>query len=404
MSKSATTPFRNAAESVDEKSEFKKHFRTLKKEMRRLAKTLPKNDDDPTHLNPIEEGLKKAFTNFLKSMNYQVALGNFEILLKEKSGDKHFRDDGSVNWLHEFLPIFEILTMASQGKHNDGFDIEDLDEYGGLEMSISTHLRHDSKEDFKLDIVTIRAEQENIVAKISNPEKYKKNNFIDKLISNIEFISQLRIQDGTPKGTKESVITYILRIIQHPDSNPIVLISKMADIGNNLSTMLKSAKFTPEKRLKTCNDREDMFGPRQGFTEEAIERWPKFKSAIKTLDCGMGVLLYPHFRYLANVDLHHKEPTEGRVGIGKYLKKALALDIPEEFNKIHIFFKRMKTSVHPNNSEKYTRLSNFMRDVIKPALQKCSNKFPYLFPANDNSLQRGANALPKGAAYAPIFL
>lgn len=374
----AAENFGAAAKPVDEKSAFKKHFLHLKDALRALTK----NQQD---LNEIEPELKGAFKKFLSSMGYELALGNFNILLEEKNGDKKYRNDGTVNWYHEFIPIITLLTLASQGKNDGGFDIEDLKEYGGLEVLISTHLRHDSKEDFKT-IDQIRAEQQDIIKQAENTKYHDEqcHAIIDMIVTNIDLVSQKRKDEQDPKSPKEDVRVYTSRMVNDAQSNPIVFMCKQADIIHNLSTIWGSPKFTPAKKQATCDTREDMYGARYGFTEVAKARWPHFQSAITTLDNIMGFVLYPHFRYLENVDLHYKSWFDAPVGISRYVPRALKLSLIEPFNPVHLSLKRMATSVDIADTGKYDRLQTFMERVIKPGIEKYKSNFPYLFGSNDN--------------------
>lgn len=380
MNRLPALPFDKAAMTVDEKTAFKRHFLTLKDTLRDLTKQQP-------DLNQIEPELRTAFKKFLGDMGYHLALGNFEILLQEKSNGKKYRNDGTINWYHEFIPILTLLTLASQGKNDGGFNIKDLESYGGLETLICTHLRHDSKEDFK-KLDEIWDEQMGILGSLQNNPKYAGENgraLVEGIVSNIDLISQKRIDENDPNSPKEDIRDYTRRMARHENSSPIIYMCKQADIIHNLATIYGSPKFTPEKKQRICDIREDMFGSRYGFTEVAMKRWPNFKPAFATLDSMMGFVLFPHFRYLENVDLHYKSPSPDPVGISKYIARSVRPSIPELFNPIHISIKRMASSVSvQGDPEKNKRLQDFMQDGIRGALEDHSKFFPYLFGSNDN--------------------
>ncbi len=120
---------------------FEDGFDCLMSRVRTLDKTYP-------NVNHAEPLVRQAFIDFLKSQNYLFALKNFEALLNEKRGDKFLRNDGTINWYHEFIPILAFMDLARMGYDRGGFDLKALEKHGRMEVSICSHLRHDSVEDF----------------------------------------------------------------------------------------------------------------------------------------------------------------------------------------------------------------------------------------------------------------
>ena len=98
-------------------------------------------------LNSVEPELRQAFRKFLLDSRFFLAAKNFEALLEEKSGDNFYRNDRTVAWLHEFIPIMMLLSAVRKGQRGNGLDLADLEAAGGLEVAIAAHLRHDSIED-----------------------------------------------------------------------------------------------------------------------------------------------------------------------------------------------------------------------------------------------------------------
>ncbi len=375
-------PFQASANPVDEKTAFRTHFRILKDAVRDLTKNEP-------DLNKLEPQLKFAFREFLRGMGYELALGNFDILLQEKNGANKHRKDGTVNWYHEFIPLMVIMTLGYQGKNSNGFEIDSLNPYGGLEALICTHLRHDSKEDFKT-LDEIWDEQMGILGSHQNNTRYAGERGLElarKIHTNIDLISQRRLDPSNPKSPKEEISAYMGRMVYDQESNPIVFMCKQADVIHNLATIWCTSKFTPEKKMKICNSRENMYGPRYGFTDIAIGKWKDQKSAIQTLDCFMGLVLYPHFRFLENVDKAYADRRESLMPVGttRYLKRALGVGLIEAINPLHISLKRIVKAVPPEDTERFERLGPFIQQVIRPAFSGHVNTFPYLFGVNDNS-------------------
>jgi hypothetical protein len=340
-------------------------------------------------INRLEPEMRALYIQFLDSLYMKRALKNFELLLAEKSGDKFLRNDGTVNWYHEFIPLLTILEMGRRGKNNGGMNLQDLDAYGGLEVLICTHLRHDSVEDFTVP-ENLHKEQHDIgrvLAKNDDALMMMEEAKAHVIIGNIDLMSQkpkidahgsiMRDHDGKP--VKEDVRTYTRRMLVSDAANPAVFMCKQGDICHNLATLFGASKFTDEKRRSRCDKVEDMYGPRYGFADNAAQKWPEFRRAINTLDSLMGFMLYPHFRYLENVDLHYKEPFDSPVGIERYIHRVLKINLPEAVNPAHIFLKRLVSSVDPDDHEKIERLQNYLDKVLLPVLEPHKDRFSYMF-------------------------
>jgi hypothetical protein len=359
--------------------------------MARLRSTRPLFDLSSTFngesfaVRPLDnDALRNTFFLFLESNQFYLAQKNFEALLKEKSGKKFYRNDGTISWYHEFVPILMVLSLIQKGKKDGGLDLDDFEPYGGLEVAICTHLRHDSVEDHtKLE--TIDRQMRHMIQEIkSEKPDYDEVLALKKLSqikTNIDLMSQKTKYDkDTNTWHKENIHTYTDRMVTSSDANPVVYLLKLCDGIHNLATLHGSPKFNDKARLlRYCDEREDMYGPRYGFTGIACRKWPRFRRALETLDSMMGTILYPHFRYLESVDLHYKVPSDSPVGIDRYLRRALSLHMPEAFNPIHIMMKRLISSVDPKNDpEKHMRLQRFVERVLRPSLQGFEKEFPYL--------------------------
>lgn len=341
-------------------------------------------------LNTVEPEIRAGFRTFLQDMKLPLAQKNFEQLLKEKSGEKFLREDGTISWYHELIPIVTMLELVNRvsGRKpaTDGYggiDLKDLEEFGGLDVLISSHLRHDSVEDhtnmkrFKEQLGQMRDEiaQENPRYNLAKADAN-----IGRIVSNVALMTQKKVRRNGHLE-KEDVRDYTYRMISSKHANPIVFMLKQADIIHNFATLFGAGKFSAEKRLKRCNEREDMYGPRYGFTDIAIDKWPKFKNAIRILDSMMGFELYPHFRYLESVDRLYKTPHNAPAGINRFVGRAICLDYPDRrFSPPHEGLKRMRNSVDPaQDPEKYARLTSFMKNIMEPALRKHAASFPEVF-------------------------
>jgi hypothetical protein len=337
-------------------------------------------------LDLAEPDIRHSFKKFLRSQDYRFATKNFEKLLDEKSGKDFKRNDGTINWFHEFVPILTVMSLI----RDNTISMKAVDRYGGLETAICSHLRHDSVEDnpdYVNDKVAFRAEQLQMLHDIKqeNPSYLEDRGFeqLEQMLVNIGLITQRKHEAANGVRIKEDVEDYTERMVTSPVANPLVFMLKQVDGIHNFATMW-APKFAPERRLKRCNEREDMYGRRLGYVEEAKKNWPDFAKGIEILDDTMGMMLYVHFRYLESVDLHYKKPRNTPVGIGVYMPKAMSHFLPEEVDMKHIFVKNLMNSVDPMQApEKYGRLQHFIEKNVQPPFEPYRQFFPYFFKNRD---------------------
>lgn len=376
-------------------------------ELVRGIRVLTKSSDD---LNAVEPQLRTAFKKFLTDMDMPLALANFEALLKEKSGEKFLRNDGSVNWFHEFIPIMQMMELVHRGYKKGGVDLKDVEASGGLEAWICTHLRHDSLEDFKLNLDMIDEQYTFIDAMNKSRMSRSADSYYDLTTRSMVGIALMTQEKNIlPDGTveKEDVVLYTARMVYDDNANPETFMCKLGDVNHNFATMFGAEKFTPAKRMKRCQERIDMYDPTYGFTDAAMAKWPAFRKAIKSMDSMMGFMVYPHKRYLGVVDQYGDNRPSYPVGIERYIHDVLAVQLPEAIHPAHIFLKRMMKSVDPvQDPEKFERLQHFMIDVMRPALAPYKDRFPYFFkdqqtPQIAPAPAAASTALPPRAAYAP---
>ncbi|HEU4838326.1 MAG TPA: hypothetical protein VFS88_02825 [Micavibrio sp.] len=368
-------------------------------------------------LNEVEPQFRQAFKKFLRDCDFHLAEKNFDALLFEKSGKHFHRSDRTVSWYHEVLPIIWDLSTVLKGASAQGVDIVEYIPYGGLEADIVSHLRHDSVEDF-ITMETLAAQQYQMLDEMiaQDCSAYIENGpkMVEQVLINVRLMTQRPQNDANGgiamkngKALKEDVIEYTHRMVDDPHANPIVFKKKQLDVLHNFATMLGAEKFTPERRAKRCNERENMYGARFGFTEIAIAKWKPFSRVIQIFDSNMGELLYKNFRYLENVDEFYlnSEDAFRRKAYdypvsSRFLTRALTLNVPEIIHPLHMFLKRMAKSADPvADPEKYARLQSFMEKVIKPSLERHRDHFPYIFeesvaPAQPLSLQQQPQPTP----------
>jgi len=378
------------AKPVKKRGDLRQAYDRFMKEF----ETMTRGIDD---LNEVELPFRLAFLNFLHDCHFPMAVKNFEALLAEKSGNHSFRNDGTVNWYHDVVPIIWDLSTVLKGSRSHGVDLVEYSPHGGLEADICSHLRHDSVEDF-ITKKELKEQQNRFLKEViaeGHIEYLEKGpKIVEQTLTNVRLMTQLPQLDAqnniimnNGKPLKEDVVEYMYRMVDDPDANPVVFKKKQLDVVYNLATMIGAEKFIPERRAKRCNERENMYGARFGFTEIAIAKWKPFSKVIQIFDSNMGELLYKNFRYLENVDEFYvnsedafqRKPYDYPVS-SRFLRKALMLNVPEIIHPLHMFLKRMAKSVDPvAEPEKYERLQNFMEKVIKPSLERYKNHFPYLF-------------------------
>lgn len=383
--------FSTATENVRADAE-RKEILTFNKNYDALVRSIETAVKTEGSLDRAERSIKQSFSLFLKDQGYAFAAKNFEKLLEEKSGPRFLRNDGSVNWFHEFIPIMNVMALV----RDNHMTLKSLKPYGGLETAIASHLRHDSVEDHFDDssdeLLAFRQELKDMLHSIITEDPDydidRGEAMIEQTIINTRLISQKKFPDkDTGIKVKEDVLDYTERMISSEQANPIVFMLKQADAVHNFAT-LWAPKFTAERRQKRCDEREDMYGARYGFTDAAISQWPAFAKAIKVLDDTMGLMLYTHFRYLESVDKHYKKENPHPVGIARYLDGAMTVKLPPPINMTHIFMNNLVHSVDANaDPEKHKRLQRFIDANVKGGFkghEKELAQFDYLFGRSDN--------------------
>lgn len=367
-----------------------------------------------SNLDEVEQQIKSAFRGFLHDMDYPLASKNFDALLKEKSGGKFYRNDGSVNWLHEFIPIFIFMKLARLGKENGGYDFDALGPHGGMETSIATHLRHDSVEDVitqKKLVNELKRQTDEIFVTHQNKEAHVLEGQSYQMLVNCHFMTQkmvrvkpvdednpnIRVYEELHDGelikvdeqskiyprrdgeyAKQDVVLYTGDMVYHPDSTPVIFILKQLDSSHNLPTML-SSKFDADRRLKRCNEREDMYGSRNGFPEAAARRWPEFAPAIKTMDAHLGFFIYHHFGILQNVDRIHKNPYSMPNGFSKYLDDMFRLELPFLVDiRQMMVANTLKFAAPEKDPVMHERMEKYLERRFIPALLDYKDRFPDL--------------------------
>lgn len=400
-----------------------------------------------------EVKIREAFTNFLKGCGFEMALRDFEQLINEKTdpktGNPSLREDGTISWFHELSPILMIMSLlVKEGKRGKILNYKDINKMGGLETLIRTHLRHDSVEDTALSMDGLtefeRLSLEDLMSNLTHlPEaEQRERRRIEEarnriLIENVRLMSRkealedengevLRDENGkirkinhfprikdyighmlgfkvplrNPDGSKIMDEKGEVIFVQNQYANPSVFLLKLGDGIHNLGTLLGSPKFTVERRTKYCNERENMHGSRDGFTDRAMSIWPDFASAIHRLDCMMGAVLYLNFNYMQYVDLSRPDQyQEGDViypsGIAKYMKNALEIDVPGFTNPLHLWLRNViKQAQEPNPEDpaRQHRIRKFLDESVFPALQQAK---PDVIPATRNGKPEATNGKPE---------
>lgn len=378
--------------------------------------------EEQVNTSEAEQDVKNKFNMFLIGCGFHMAETDFGELLDELSNKS--RDDGTIPWYHQLTPILMFLSLIVEGK----IKLEDLEKYGGLETAIRTHLRHDSIEDFgrsfekfrdtSLKKVKKKSERlSNEQPNIFNSERKKIEELrTELLVTNLRLMTKkIAILDkfGKPQYHEDgrmvkrslfrNISDYIHNMLESPHANPVVWIFKIGDGIHNLFSMLGAEKFTPARRLRYANDRENMYGGRDATSDEAMKKWPKFAPAIKAFDAMLGVVLYTNFKYLEYVDIAYDDgrfkegDTLRKVGIGRYLEGgALNFKIPRAFNPMHMLFDRIKKIAEQDpDPEIKWRASAFLTESLYPALIPFKEYFPCIFSGKHREIGAayGANGI-----------
>lgn len=384
--------FTKASETARKDDPERKETPTFNKNYDKLIGSIDDAVKTEGAMDRAESRIRQSFSQFLKDQGYAFAAKNFEKLLEEKSGERFTRNDGTVNWFHELVPIVTVMALVRNGS----IPMKAMNQYGGLETAITSHLRHDSVEDHFDDtsdeLLAFRQELKDMLRAIveEDPDynQDKGEMMIEQTIVNTRLISQKKFTDTvTGAKFKEDVLGYTERMIGSKHANPVVFMLKQADGVHNFAT-LWAPKFTAERRQKRCDEREDMYGARYGFTDAAVSQWPAFAKGIKVMDDMMGMMLYTHFRYLESVDKHYKKENPHPVGIARYLDGAMSIDLPKPVNMVHIFMDNLVHSVDREaDHEKHKRLQRFIELNVKGGFkghEKELQQFEYLLGKSDN--------------------
>ncbi len=391
------------------------YFLKIKANIEILRAALDEYDTKKSVNTPeAEADIKDKFSQFLIGCEFYMAKMDFDELLEESAAKP--RDDGSIGWYHQMAPVLIFLSMIK----DKTISLESLEQYGGLETALRTALRHDSIEDFGKDFDQFEKEQkQNILKKFTELQALGLPGFDDgrlqKEYDNLDILMQnLRLMtkkvaildaDGNPqyrpdgrmirKDLFPNTRAYIHNMVNSVYASPVVWIIKVCDGIHNLSSMIGAPKFTAPRRLQYANQREDMYGSRQGLPEIAMQKWPEFAEGIKRVDHLMGSVLYTNFGYLEYVDQEkaypdnsdkHKEGDEVHtLGIGKYLSGTLKVDVPRGLNP---FYNLLDTIQAQTSGEEDINIRvktiKFWEHSIKPALRPYALYFPRYF-ANGQS-------------------
>lgn len=363
-----------------------------------------------------EADIQKKFREFLIGCEFRISQYDFDDLLEESKQKP--RDDGTAGWHHQLSQILMFLSKVEDGT----IPLENLGQYGGLETAIRTILRHDSIEDFGTNFKTFKSFQKQRIQKdrdsltpYNNSDEAHKvlqrqGENLNQLMNNLRLLTKkvaILDKEGKPqyyadgrmkkKSLFKTTMAYIQNMLHKKSANPVAWMIKTFDGTHNLSTMLGALKFTAVRRLKYCNEREDMYGGRNSLPEKAAKKWSKFSDVIRQSDNLMGAVLYINFGFLEYVDQKDAYPDDNtkhkkgdpiyESGVGKYIDGALSFNIPRAFNPLHILLDDIKNIAENSPDElKRKRAQLFLEKSIKPALAEHKSHFPRLFnPANDNA-------------------
>lgn len=350
--------------------------------------------------------IQNLFDSFLGKCDFQMARWDFSKLIKETH--EELRDDGTLVWYHHLSPILLFLSKVRDGT----IPLDALEEHGGLEVVLRTHLRHDSLEDMVLKPQTFGQAMSDAVYKndvfssARKEEELRGNALVYRYVSlmskkhvMLNKNGKIKVDAKTGEVIRKTLFldtrSYFYNMLEHRDASPIPFILKQGDAGNNQAT-LDTPKFPPAKRLKKCNELEDMYGGRHGFSDLAMDKWPEFAKAIKDFDALLGTLVYLNFGDLEYVELAYpdndtKFKEGGKIyqsgGIPRYLDDAMNFKVPRAFHPVHMWLdrehKKMQSHHDPNIRR---RTEDFLKSSIYPAFEKYKQHFPRIFPANDDQI------------------
>lgn len=347
------------------------------------------------------QDIQDKFDAFLKACNFNMTHEDFKDLLMESTP----RDDGSEGWHHQLSQVLMFLSLVQ----DKTISLKMLEEYGGLETAIRTALRHDSIEDTGTSFEKFKFIQIGRIKLLPADIQIKEYQNLEILMKNLKLMTKkiaILDDEGNPtfypdgrmikRDLFRSTSDYIHNMLDSEDASPVVWILKTFDGTHNLGNMIGAPKFTASRRLKYANEREDMYGGRDGLPELAMHKWDGFSAAIKKADSFMGAILYANFNYLEYVDQPQsykrakkfKDGDTIRVsGIGKYLSDVLIFNLPRGLNPLHTMLDTIIEVGFFNKSKIIRdRTTLFLKECVKPALKSHASHFPAFFLRdNDNN-------------------
>ena len=340
---------------------------------------------------------KAAFETLIQEMDWKLVGLNFKALLKEKSGDKEFRDDGvTPNWYHEFRAVITDLDFLRSGLMTE----ETLFPVGGIETKLSADLRHDSGEDFGHGKHHIYAENEKGVLEAFNTDGITDPATLAEYTDKVKLYRQRAVKIANivdmmtrkdpiydpdtgqikvlPNGKKERVArffgdmnAYFNQLFGHPFAGA----GKQMDTIEGISTRIIPSKFLQdipgmqkgtaiEKLIagqehfaggrKFSNDDNIRYADekRRHYGRAAIEhmlshKYPELRDVFKTLDCMAGVTLV--MLETINDYFAHDPSLNPRLGHPMSIERYIAhvktnyLYTPPAFRADHIMVERLET-------------------------------------------------------------
>lgn len=352
--------------------------------------------ENDTRTAEAQSRIRDSFEIFLRAQGYLQAEEDFAQLLEEKSGKRQFRKDGiTPAFYHELEPILEILDLVRQ----DYITLDVLEEYGGLEVAICTHLRHDSIEDFAITFEDFAKSRSSHIDSLANmvghqPSVFepgyaqKQRDMSNRIVENIRLMTR-KVAEKNPDGSIKtdssgkivkralfsSTTDYMQKMLNAKDTaNPVPYLLKLGDGRNNLSSLLNVPGITPEARKKYCDERHEMYGPLQGMNEKAQRKWPEVAEAISILDTGMGIVMYMNYGVLHHVDQFkgNHDDTIPEMGLERYFEHAFKLTgLPRAFNSIYRQIDRMEL-----RAQTEPRMRKFLGEAVYPCLGEHRNYKP----------------------------
>ncbi len=340
---------------------------------------------------------KAAFETLIQEMDWKLVGLNFKALLKEKSGDKEFRDDGETpNWYHEFRAVITDLDFL----RSDLMMEQDINKWGGIETKLSADLRHDSGEDFGHGKQHIYAELEKAVHIAYNTDGITDPAVIEAHEKKILFarhravgissiVDMMTRKDPVydpdtgqikvlPNGKKERAVrfdgdmnAYFNQLFGHPFagagkqmdtiegiSTRIIPSKFLQDIpGMQKGTAIEKLiagqehfaggrKFSKDDNIRYADEKRRHYG-RAAVDKMLSQKYPELRHVFKTLDCMAGVTLViletvnDYFAHDPSLNPRLANP----MSIERYLPQVRAnyLHTPPAFRADHIMVERLET-------------------------------------------------------------